>query len=570
MKIVTKHQEFYDSLLILKRYINKNIEEKMLRYNISSKLYKLSEEEIKTLIKISKDYELQKNQIKITLEEYYYEATQHEKIKNWILEIIREKNLLQVKKETNFISKRLGITYKIKSTNFLKLIDIQNNLKYTRDKKELYKQLILNFSSNLKIENLDPTIDILLAVRNRNKEEIKNILKHTQSFQRLFKSSLTKKESRIIKIKKLLILIYWPVGCLSRSLFNKILTKNYRYIIDEVLTLKYDEILRYICTIKNLSLNEIFYKGSNKNINFNYFFNDFTKYTPKYFQNTLKAYLSSFMKIATKEYLQWFFKDKVPNEWENFIFAIEYIAKHMLLNLNDKIEDIIISKFKAEEFFASFEKTNFNPYESSNIFQNRYIRGVFLQNVLNYIKDNTEKIDTYGWIAFYIYADADAKAEFSEDIKEFFKSKNFEIQNQILVYFLSFYPKIDKRHFEFISEVILYLDESKITIPKEIIKMQKTSSNDLNYCCSYIFIKSLILRARVLKILHNNIKPDLMLKLEEFIDVSLLPAICYIAYYSNPDRLKEDKAISPKQKEDILKFITFLTKDQNKFISQTL
>lgn len=135
MKILTKHQKFYDNLKILKKYINANIEEKILRYSILSKLYKLNEDEIITLIKVSKNYELQKNSTNSTLEEYYYEETQDRKIKNWMLEIIREKNLLHIQKETNFISKRPGITYKLNSTNFLKLIAIQNNQKYTQEKK---------------------------------------------------------------------------------------------------------------------------------------------------------------------------------------------------------------------------------------------------------------------------------------------------------------------------------------------------------------------------------------------------------------------------------------------------
>ncbi|AAX17544.1 MULTISPECIES: BB_0208 family protein [Borrelia] len=561
MKIAPKYQEFYNSLSILKKYININIEEKILRYSILSKLYKLNEEEIQNLIKISQDYELKKNKINITLEEYYYEKIQDKKIKNWILEIIREKNSLQIKKETNLISKRSGITYKLHSTNFLKIIEIQNNSKYTQEKKELYKQLILNFSSNLKIENLEPTIDILIAVKHRNKEKIKRILKYNQSFQRLFKSSLGKKQSRVIKLKKLLILTYWPVGCLSKSLFNKILTKNYRYIIDEVLTLKYDEILKYLKTIKTFSLNEIFYKGSNKNSNFNYFFSEFMKYTPNDFQNTLKTYLFSLEKTAIKQYLEWFFKDKVPNEWEDFIFAIEYLETHKLLNLSSNIKDIIIAKFKAEEFFVSFEKMNFNPYKSSKIFQNKNIKRIFLQNVINYIKDNSTKIDTYGWIAFYIYADKNDKAKFSKDIKNFFENKNLEIQNQIFVYFLSFYPNIDKKHFEFISEIMIHLDKDKISIPQEIIKMQEISPYRLNYRKSYIFVKSLILRTRVFKILHKNIKLELLFKIEEFKTETLLPAICYITCYSKPNALKEEQTMSSEKKEEIMKFVTFLTKE---------
>ncbi|BDU63114.1 hypothetical protein BOFE_06540 [Candidatus Borrelia fainii] len=570
MKITPKYQEFYNSLSILKKYININIEEKILRYSILSKLYKLNEEEIQNLIKISQDYELKKNKINITLEEYYYEKIQDKKIKNWILEIIKEKNSLQIKKETNLISKRSGITYKLNSTNFLKIIEIQNNSKYTQEKKELYKQFILNFSSNLKIENLEPTIDILIAVKHRNKEKIKRILKYNQSFQRLFKSSLGKKQSRVIKLKKLLILTYWPVGCLSKSLFNKILTKNYRYIIDEVLTLKYDEILKYIKTIKTFSLNEIFYKGSNKNSNFNYFFSEFMKYTPKDFQNTLKTYLFSLEKTAIKQYLEWFFKDKVPNEWEDFIFTIEYLETYKLLNLSSNIKNILIAKFKAEEFFVSFEKMNFNPYKSSKIFQNKNIKRIFLQNVINYIKDNSTKIDTYGWIAFYIYADKNDKAKFSKDIENFFENKNLEIQNQIFVYFLSFYPNIDKKIFEFISEIMIHLDKDKILIPQEIIKMQEISPYRLNYRKSYIFVKSLILRTRVFKILHKNIKLELLFKLEEFKTETLLPAVCYITCYSKSNALKEEQTMSSEKKEEIMKFITFLTKEQNKFDFKTL
>ncbi|AHH10365.1 Hypothetical protein BCO_0094700 [Borrelia coriaceae ATCC 43381] len=137
MKIVTKYHKFYDALNTLKKYININIEEKILRYSILSKLYKLNEEEIKNLIKISQDYEPKKNKINITLEEYYYEKIQDKRIKNWILDIIKEKNLLQIKKETNLISKRPGITYKLNSTNFLKIIEIQNNNTHTQEEKNI-------------------------------------------------------------------------------------------------------------------------------------------------------------------------------------------------------------------------------------------------------------------------------------------------------------------------------------------------------------------------------------------------------------------------------------------------
>ena len=569
MKLLTKSRTFYDNLRMLKKHIILNIEEKILRYSILSKLYKLNEYDIKNLIKLSKNYELKKNLINTTLEEYYYEEIQDTKIKNWILEIIREKNLLHITRETNFISKRSGITYKLNATNFLKIIEIQNNQKYTEEKKELYKQLILNFSNNLKVENLESTIDILLAVRHRDKKKISQILQYNQSLQRLFKSSLRKKQSRIIKIKKLLILTYWPVGCLSQSLFSKILTQNYRYLIDEVLTLKYDEILKYLRTIKTLSLNEIFYKGSNKNFNFNYFLSEFVQYTPKDFQNTLKTYISSLEHSTIKQYLEWFFKDKVPNKWNDFIFAIKYIEKHKLINLNDNIENITIAKFKAEEFFVSFEKMNFNPYADLKILQNKHIKITFLQNVIKYIKDNTKKIDTYGWIAFYIYADEDDKAKFTKDIESFFKNKNFEIQNQIFVYFLSFYSNIDKKNFKFISEIMTQLDESKIKIPKKIINMQKTSPYNLNYHKSYILIKSLTLRTSVFKkILNKNIN------IEEFKTEKLLPAIYYIASHAKSDhlseQLKEEKTMSTEQRKEIMGFITFLNQEQNNFNFNTL
>ena len=42
----------------------------------------LNEEEIKNLIKISRDYEQKRNTINITLEEYYYEENEDTKIKN--------------------------------------------------------------------------------------------------------------------------------------------------------------------------------------------------------------------------------------------------------------------------------------------------------------------------------------------------------------------------------------------------------------------------------------------------------------------------------------------------------
>lgn len=224
-----------------------------------------------------------------------------------------------------------------------------------------------------------------------------------------------------------------------------------------------------------------------------------------------------------------------------------------------------MTKFKAEEFFVSFEKMNFNPYEDLKIFQNKPMKRTFLQNIIKYIKNNTKKIDTCGWIAFYIYADEDDKVKFSKDIKNFFKSKNPEIQNQIFVYFLAFYPNIDKKHFKFISEIMIQLDESKITVPEKIIKMQKTTLYNLSYNKSYIFIKSLSLRTRVFKkILHKNIK------LEEFKTETLLPAIYYIACYSKPDTLKKEKTISVEQKEEIMKFIIFLNKEQNNFDFKTL
>ncbi|MCD2396612.1 hypothetical protein LRB77_02055, partial [Borreliella burgdorferi] len=509
MKTIKKDSEFYDSLATLKKYINKYVEEKVLKYSISSQLYKLEKPEIIELIKISNDYEKEKNAFNTSLEECYYKNTQNEAIKKWILEIVRNKNFIQISKEANLNTKKLGTTYKLKSSNFLKLIEIQNSPYYSQEKKDIYKQIILNFSSNINIDSLEQTIDILVAVRNRNKIKILNILnknlKYRPENQKVFKSSLTNKESRLIKLKRMLILTYWPVGCLSKNIFIKILIKHYKYLEEEILALKYNEILNYLRALKTLSLNEIFYKGSSKNISFNYFFSDFTQYAPKDFQDTLKCYLYVIEKTITKKYLTWFFKDKISNNWESFIDALEYIEKHKLINIKEKIKEIITAKFQTEDFFISFDKTNFNPYESS-IFKERYIKSAFLEIIIHYVKKNSQNIETYGWIAFYIYADNKDKKIFCQRMKEFFKSKTFEIQNQIFVYFLSFYPNIEYKHFKFISDILLYLDENKITIPKKIIKIQKINPNQLDYQKSYLLIKSLKTRSRILKIIIKNIR----------------------------------------------------------------
>lgn len=561
MKTIKKDPEFYNSLATLKKYIIKYIEEKVLKYSISSQLYKLKKPEIIELIKISNDYEKEKNVSNSSLEEYYYKKTQNEIIKKWILEIVRNKNFTQISKETNFNTKKLGITYKLKSNNFLKLIEIQNNPYYSQEKKDIYKQIILNFSSNINIDNLEQTIDILVAVRNKNKFKILNILnnnlKNQKENQKVFKSSLINKESRLIKLKRILILIYWPVGCLSKNIFIKILIKHYKYLEEEILALKYNEILNYLRAIKTLSLNEIFYKGSSKNINFNYFFSDFTQYTPKDFQDTLKCYLFIVEKTITKKYLTWFFKDKVSNNWESFLYALEYIEKHKLINIKEKIKEIITAKFQTEDFFTSFDKTNFNPYESSILFKDKYIKNVFIQSIMSYVEKNSQNIETYGWIAFYIYADNKDKKIYCQYIKEFFKKKPFEIQNQIFVYFLSFYPNIENKHFKFISDILLYLDENKITIPKKIIKMQKINPNQLDYQRSYLLIKSLKTRSRILKIILKNIRFNLIEKLEDENDKKLLPALYYLIYYENLVELKNNKKIKSNEKSGLLEFISF-------------
>ncbi|AEL18393.1 conserved hypothetical protein [Borreliella bissettiae DN127] len=560
MKTIKKDSEFYDSLATLKKYINKYIEEKVLKYSISSQLYKLEKSEIIELIKISNDYEKEKNELNASLEEYYYKKTQNEIIKKWILEIVRSKNFAQISKEANLNTKKLGTTYKLKSSNFLKLIEIQNNPYYSQEKKDIYKQIILNFSSNINIDNLERTIDILVAVRNKNKNKILNILnknlKYKPENQKVFKSSLTNKESRLIKLKRMLILTYWPVGCLSKNIFIKILIKHYKYLEEEILALKYNEILNYLRALKTLSLNEIFYKGSNKNINFNYFFSDFTQYAPKDFQDTLKCYLYVIEKTITKKYLTWFFKDKISNNWESFIDALEYIEKHKLINIKEKIKEIITAKFQTEDFFISFDKTNFNPYESS-IFEERYIKSAFLEIIMHYVKKNSHNIETYGWIAFYIYADKKDKKIFCQLMKEFFKSKTFEIQNQIFVYFLSFYPNIGNKHFKFISDILLYLDENKITIPKKIIKIQKINSNQLDYQKSYTLIKSLKTRSRILKIILKNIKFDLIETLEDENEKKLFPAICYLIYYENLVEFIGNRKIKSNEKNSLLEFISF-------------
>ncbi|APS98425.1 hypothetical protein Bmayo_01030 [Borreliella mayonii] len=560
MKTIKRDSEFYDFLAILKKYINKYIEEKVLKYSISSQLYKLEKPKIIELIKISNDYEKEKNVLNTSLEEYYYKKTQNEAIKKWILEIVRSKNFTQISKETSINTKKLGTTYKLKSSNFLKLIAIQNNPYYSQEKKDIYKQIILNFSSNINIENLEQTIDILVAVRNKNKNEILNILnknlKYQPENQKVFKSSLTNKESRLIKLKRILILTYWPVGCLSKNIFIKILIKHYKYLEEEILALKYNEILNYLRALKTLSLNEIFYKGSSKNINFNYFFSDFTQYTPKNFQDALKCYLYVIEKTITKKYLTWFFKDKISNNWESFINALEYIEKHKLINIKEKIKEIITAKFQTEDFFISFDKTNFNPYESS-IFKERYIKNAFLKSIMNYVKKNSQNIETYGWIAFYIYADKKDEKIFCQLMKEFFKTKTFEIQNQIFVYFLSFYPNIENKHFKFISDILLYLDENKITIPKKIIKIQKINPNQLDYQRSYLLIKSLKTRSRILKIILKNIRFNLIEKLEDENEKKLLPAICYLIYCENLVELKSNKKIKSNEKNNLLEFISF-------------
>ncbi|WNY68434.1 BB_0208 family protein [Borreliella lusitaniae] len=561
MKTIKKDPEFYDSLTILKKYIIKYIEEKVLKYSISSQLYKLKKPEIIELIKISNDYEKEENVLDTSLEEYYYKKTQNEIIKKWILEIVKSKNFAQISKETNFNTKKLGTTYKLKSNNFLKLIEIQNNPYYSQEKKDIYKQIILNFSSNINIDSLEQTIDILVAVRNKNRTKILNILnknlENQSENQKVFKSSLINKESRLIKLKKILILTYWPVGCLNKNIFIKILIKHYKYLEEEILALKYNEILNYLRAIKTLSLNEIFYKGSSKNINFNYFFSDFTKYTPKDFQSTLKCYLYIIEKTITKKYLTWFFKDKISNNWESFIDALEYIEKHKLINIKEKIKEIITAKFQTEDFFTSFDKTNFNPYESSIIFKEKNIKSAFIKGVMNYVEKNSKNIETYGWIAFYIYADNKDKKIFSQHMKEFFKNKTFEIQNQIFVYFLSFYPNIKNKHFKFISDILLYLDENKITIPKKIIKMQKMNPNQLDYQKSYILIKSLKTRERILKIIIKNIRFNLIEKMVDENDKKLLPAICYLIYCENLVELKSNKKIKSNEKNSLLEFISF-------------
>ncbi len=560
MKTIKKDSEFYDSLATLKKHINKYIEEKVLKYSISSQLYKLEKPEIIELIKISNDYEKEKNAFNTSLEECYYKNTQNEAIKKWILEIVRNKNFIQISKEANLNTKKLGTTYKLKSSNFLKLIEIQNSPYYSQEKKDIYKQIILNFSSNINIDSLEQTIDILVAVRNRNKIKILNILnknlKYRPENQKVFKSSLTNKESRLIKLKRMLILTYWPVGCLSKNIFIKILIKHYKYLEEEILALKYNEILNYLRALKTLSLNEIFYKGSSKNISFNYFFSDFTQYAPKDFQDTLKCYLYVIEKTITKKYLTWFFKDKISNNWESFIDALEYIEKHKLINIKEKIKEIITAKFQTEDFFISFDKTNFNPYESS-IFKERYIKSAFLEIIMHYVKKNSQNIETYGWIAFYIYADNKDKKIFCQRMKEFFKSKAFEIQNQIFVYFLSFYPNIEYKHFKFISDILLYLDENKITIPKKIIKIQKINPNQLDYQKSYLLIKSLKTRSRILKIIIKNIRFNLIEKLEDENEKKLLPAMCYLIYCENLVELKNNRKIKSNEKNSLLEFISF-------------
>ncbi len=53
----------------------------------------------------------------------------------------KNKNFAQISEEANFITKKLGITYKLKSNIFLKLIEIQNNPYYSQEKKTFTNKL---------------------------------------------------------------------------------------------------------------------------------------------------------------------------------------------------------------------------------------------------------------------------------------------------------------------------------------------------------------------------------------------------------------------------------------------
>ncbi len=82
MKTIKKDSEFYDSLATLKKHINKYIEEKVLKYSISSQLYKLEKPEIIELIKISNDYEKEKMHLTLHLKNATTKTLKMKQLKN--------------------------------------------------------------------------------------------------------------------------------------------------------------------------------------------------------------------------------------------------------------------------------------------------------------------------------------------------------------------------------------------------------------------------------------------------------------------------------------------------------
>ncbi len=78
--------------------------------------------------------------------------------------------------------------------------------------------------------------------------------------------------------------------------------------------------------------------------------------------------------------------------------------------------------------------------------------------------------------------------------------------------------------------------------------MQKINPNQLDYQRSYLLIKSLKTRSRILKIILKNIRFNLIEKLEDENDKKLLPALYYLIYCENLVELKNNKKIKSNEK----------------------
>lgn len=88
-------------------------------------------------------------------------------------------------------------------------------------------------------------------------------------------------------------------------------------------------------------------------------------------------------------------------------------------------------------------------------------------------------------------------------------------------------------------------------------KNTKINPNQLDYQKSYLLIKSLKTRSRILKIIIKNIRFNLIEKLEDENEKKLLPAMCYLIYCENLVELKNNRKIKSNEKNSLLEFISF-------------